>query len=183
MLISAIWVFISVATRALSNPLSDFPHSFIFGEKQPHDEPGSVDDVSLCSRTPSLSNRDRTALRYTLFAIDIICLLISNCILIAVVMNFAWHCEMIVFYGKAIRTRLEEKSIHLLEAMKRIVDLGLSISQLNSSASRMMSIMLIFFLQRTILGENSSQRSDPFPVETSSLSLSVLPHRHYFARP
>ena len=67
-------------------------------------------------------------------------------------MNFAWHCEMIVFYCKAIRTRLEEKSIHLLEAMKRIVDIGLSISQLNSSASRMMSVLIIFYLQRSILG-------------------------------
>lgn len=80
------------------------------------------------------------------------CLLISNCILVAVVMHFAWYCEMIVFYGKAIRTRLEEKSIPLLEAMKRIVDLGASISELNSSASRIMSILVIFFLQRTILG-------------------------------
>jgi hypothetical protein len=59
---------------------------------------------------------------------------------------------MIIFYCKAIRIRLEEKSIHLLEAMKRILDLGASISQLNSAASRMMSILIIFFLERTILG-------------------------------
>jgi len=59
---------------------------------------------------------------------------------------------MIVFYCKAIRLRLEEKSIHLLESMKRILDLGASISQLNSAASRMMSILIICFLERTILG-------------------------------
>lgn len=87
-----------------------------------------------------------------MFTIDIICLLISNCIHMAVVMNYACHCEMILFYCKAIRIRLEEKSIHLLEAMKRILDLGASISQLNSAASRMMSILIIFFLERTILG-------------------------------
>lgn len=134
--ISAIWVLLSISAHALSNASNDFAHSFIFGEKQPHD----------------VMSKNEKPLHFALFTIDIICLLISNCILVAVVMHFAWHCEMIIFYGKAIRTRLEEKSIHLLEAMKRIVDLGLSISQLNSSASRIMSILLIFFLQRSILG-------------------------------
>ena len=67
-------------------------------------------------------------------------------------MNYACHCEMILFYCKSIRTRLEENSIHLLDAMKQILDLGTSISQLNSAASRMMSILIIFFLERTILG-------------------------------
>lgn len=96
--------------------------------------------------------------RYILFTIDIVCLLISNCIHVAVVMNYVCHCEMIVFYCKAVRTRLEEKSIPLQEAMKRILDLGVSISQLNSSASRMMSILLIFFLERTILGRDEQRR-------------------------
>jgi hypothetical protein len=59
---------------------------------------------------------------------------------------------MIIFYCKGIRLRLEEKSIDLLESMKRILDLGASISQLNSAASGMMSILIIFFLERTILG-------------------------------
>ncbi len=90
--------------------------------------------------------------RYALFVIDIICLLISNCIHVAVVMNYVCHCEMILFYCKTIRLRLEEKSIPLLESMKRILDLGASISQLNSAASRMMSILIICFLERTILG-------------------------------
>lgn len=94
----------------------------------------------------------RKPVRYVLFVIDIICLLISNCIHMAVAMNYVCHCEMILFYCKAIRIRLEEKSIHLLEAMKRILDLGTSISQLNSAESRMMSILIIFFLERTILG-------------------------------
>jgi len=59
---------------------------------------------------------------------------------------------MIVFYCKAIRIRLEEKSIHLVEAIKRILDLGASISQLNGATSQMMSILIIVFLARTILG-------------------------------
>lgn len=95
----------------------------------------------------------RSPIRYVLFAIDVTCLLFSHCVLLAVVMNYVCHCEMIVFYCKAIRTRLEEKSIPLHEAMKRILDLGVSISQLNSSASRMMSVLLIFIMERTILGK------------------------------
>lgn len=69
-------------------------------------------------------------------------------------MNYVCHCEMIVFYCKAIRIRLEEKSIHLIEATKRILDLGVSISQLNGAASQMMSILIIVFLARTILGKD-----------------------------
>lgn len=80
------------------------------------------------------------------------CLLVSNCIHLAIVMNFVTHCEMVVFYCKAIRTHLEEKSIHLLEAMKQILDLGSSISQLNGAVSRMMSVLIVYFLERTILG-------------------------------
>jgi hypothetical protein len=48
------------------------------------------------------------------------------------------------------------RSIHLLEAMKQIVDLGVSIGQLNSAASRMMTVLLVLILQRTILGKESA---------------------------
>ena len=95
-------------------------------------------------------------MRYSLFILDIICLIVSNCINLVIVMNFASHCEMVLFYCKSIRTRLEEKSIHLLEAMKQIVDLGVSIGQLNSAASRMMTVLLVLILQRTILGKESA---------------------------
>ncbi|CAF0757967.1 unnamed protein product [Adineta steineri] len=133
MLLGSVWVLVSVATHALSNAMNDFAHTLIFHDAQFH----------VVQNKPE---------RYIFFTIDIICLLISNCIHMAVVMNYACHCEMILFYCKAIRIRLEEKSINLLEAMKRILDLGVSISQLNSAASRMMSILIIFFIERTILG-------------------------------
>lgn len=95
----------------------------------------------------------RKSVRYGLFGLDIICLLLSNCIHFAVVMNFVSHCEMIIFYCKSIRTRLEEKSIHLLEAMKQILDLGQSLSQMNSVVSRMMSLLIVYYFERTILGK------------------------------
>ncbi|CAF1040012.1 unnamed protein product [Rotaria sp. Silwood1] len=131
LLIGTFWVLTSVATHALSNAMNDFAHPLIFDKK---------------------NQLKRKSVRYSLFILDIICLLLSNCIHLAIVMNFVSHCEMVVFYCKSIRTRLEEKSIHLLEAMKQILDLGLSISQLNSAASRMMSILVVFYLERTILG-------------------------------
>ena len=124
----------------------------------------SMGTPSPCFRT-SLSSLDRVPRifdslfrdprRYIFFALDIIGRLVSNLIYFAVVMNYVCHCEMIVFYCKTIRLRLEEKSIPLLESMKRIVDLGASISQLNSAASRMISVLLIVFLARTILGRKS----------------------------
>lgn len=35
MLISAVWVVVSVGAHGLSNAMNDFAHAFIFGEKQP----------------------------------------------------------------------------------------------------------------------------------------------------
>ena len=92
-------------------------------------------------------------MKYSLFVVDILCLLVSNCVHLAIVMNFVSHCELVIFYCKAIRTRLEEKSLQLTEAMKQIIDLGSSISQLNSAVSRTMSILIVYFLERTILGK------------------------------
>ncbi|CAF1577882.1 unnamed protein product [Adineta ricciae] len=131
LLIGSIWVIVSVATLALSNAMNDFAHPLIFNRQ---------------------FQKQRTSAKYSLFVLDILCLLVSNCIHLAITMNFVSHCELVVFYCKAIRTRLEEKSIHLHEAMKQILDLGSSISQLNSAASRMMSILVVYFLERTILG-------------------------------
>lgn len=92
-------------------------------------------------------------MRYSLFTLDIVCLLLSNCVHLAIVMNFVSHCELVIFYCKSIRTRLEEKSLPLSDAMKQILDLGLSISQLNGAVSRTMSILVVYFLERTILGK------------------------------
>jgi len=130
MLVGSFWVLSSVATHALSVVVTDFNHkgilAFLIG-------PGK-------------------AMHYSLFILDIICSLIRNCVNFAVVMNFVSHCEMVIFYCKAIRTRLEEKSIPLIEAMKQILDLKSSISQLNGSVSRMMSLLIVYFIDRTILG-------------------------------
>jgi hypothetical protein len=50
--------------------------------------------------------------------IEVIALVIVNSVYLAVVINHATQCEMIIFYVNEIRTRLEEKSITLKEAMQ-----------------------------------------------------------------
>ena len=50
--------------------------------------------------------------------IQSIALVIVNSIYLAVVINHATQCELIIFYVHEIKTRLEEKSIGLKEAMQ-----------------------------------------------------------------
>jgi hypothetical protein len=55
---------------------------------------------------------------WILISLQAIALVISNSVYLAVVINFATQCEMIIFYVQEIRTRLEEKSITLKEGMQ-----------------------------------------------------------------
>ena len=50
--------------------------------------------------------------------VDIVALVIVNSVYLAVVINYATQCEMIIFYIDEVRTRLEEKSITIKEAMQ-----------------------------------------------------------------
>ncbi len=45
-------------------------------------------------------------------------LVIMNSIYLAIVINHSTQCEMIIFYVNEIRTRLEEKSVTLKDAMQ-----------------------------------------------------------------
>lgn len=47
-----------------------------------------------------------------------IALLIMNSVYLAVVINHATQCEMIIFYVNEIKTRLDEKSVTLKDAMQ-----------------------------------------------------------------
>lgn len=56
---------------------------------------------------------------YWLFLIiQAIALVLMNSIYLAVVINHATQCELIIFYVNELRSRLEEKSITLKEAMQ-----------------------------------------------------------------
>ena len=86
------------------------------------------------------------------FAVEAIALIISNSIYLAVVINHATQCEMIVFYIDEIRTRLEEKSINLKEAMQQILDIRLAIGNLNSTISTMTTLVGLTFIEKFIIG-------------------------------
>jgi hypothetical protein len=49
-----------------------------------------------------------------------VALLIMNSVYLAVVINHATQCEMIIFYVNEIKTRLDEKSVTLKDAMQVI---------------------------------------------------------------
>ena len=50
--------------------------------------------------------------------LEFIALVVLYSVYLAVVINHATQCEMIVFYVNEIRTRLEEKSVTLKDAMQ-----------------------------------------------------------------
>jgi hypothetical protein len=56
---------------------------------------------------------------YKFFAIlQGIAYIVINSVYLAILVNYSTQCELIIFYVREIRTRLEEKSISLKEAMQ-----------------------------------------------------------------
>jgi hypothetical protein len=50
--------------------------------------------------------------------LESVALVILNSVYLAVIINHSTQCEMIIFYVNEIRTRLEEKSVTLKDAMQ-----------------------------------------------------------------
>lgn len=84
--------------------------------------------------------------------IEIIALVTVNLVYLAVVINHATQCEMIILYVNEIRTRLEEKSITLKEAMQQILDIRMALGNLNSTVSKMATIVALNFVEKFIIG-------------------------------
>lgn len=79
-------------------------------------------------------------------------LVIMNSIYLAVVINHATQCELIIFFVNELRTRLEEKSITLKEAMQQLLDIRMSLGSLNSTVAKMTSLVALTFLEKVIIG-------------------------------
>lgn len=79
-------------------------------------------------------------------------LVIMNSIYLAVVINHATQCELIIFFINELRTRLEEKSITLKEAMQQLLEVRLALGSLNSTVSKMTSLVALTFLEKVIIG-------------------------------
>ena len=50
--------------------------------------------------------------------LQVVSLVVTNSVYLAVIINHSTQCEMIIFYVNEIRARLEEKSIPLKDAMQ-----------------------------------------------------------------
>lgn len=56
--------------------------------------------------------------QWTSILLEFVALVVLCSVYLAVVINHATQCEMIIFYVNEIRTRLEEKSVTLKDAMQ-----------------------------------------------------------------
>ncbi|RNA41749.1 hypothetical protein BpHYR1_040117 [Brachionus plicatilis] len=90
--------------------------------------------------------------RWAAYLVEAVALLILNSVYLAVVINHVTQCEMIIFYVNEIRTRLEEKSINLKDSMQQILDIRMAIGNLNSTVSKMTTLVTLTFLEKFMIG-------------------------------
>ena len=131
--------------------------------------------IQILSRLAFGIEQDMYKPFWVFIIIQAVALVIINSIYLAVVINHATQCELIIFYVNEIRTRLEEKSITLKDAMqvnainivwkiwfeyfcnwnvlKQILDIRLAIGSLNSTVSKMTSLVALTFLEKVIIGK------------------------------
>ena len=75
--------------------------------------------VTLCLHVyRALVTNDNLKETWPLFFIQMIALVLIYAVYLAVVINHGTQCEMIIFYVQEIRTRLNEKSITIRDAMQ-----------------------------------------------------------------
>lgn len=84
--------------------------------------------------------------------LEVVALIIVYSVFLAVVINHTTQCEMIMFYVNEIRTRLEEKSVPLKDAMQQILDIRMSIGNLNSTVAKMTTLVSLIFVEKFIIG-------------------------------
>ena len=135
--------------------------------------------IQILSRLAFGIEQDMYKPFWVFIIIQAVALVIINSIYLAVVINHATQCELIIFYVNEIRTRLEEKSITLKDAMqvnainivwkiwfeyfcnwnvlKQILDIRLAIGSLNSTVSKMTSLVALTFLEKVIIGKKKKK--------------------------
>lgn len=84
--------------------------------------------------------------------IESIALVVLYSVYLAVVINHSTQCEMIIFYVNEIRTRLEEKSVTLKDAMQQILEIRMAIGNLNSTVSKMTTLVTLIFIEKFMIG-------------------------------
>jgi hypothetical protein len=79
-------------------------------------------------------------------------IIIVNSVYLAVVINHATQVEMILLYADEIKTRMEEKSISLKNAVQQILEVRIAIGTLNSTVAKMTTLVSVTFIVKFIIG-------------------------------
>ena len=74
--------------------------------------------VQVLSRLAYGIDQDNLEPVWLFIVLQAVSLIVTNSIYLAVVINHSTQCEMIIFYVNEVRTRLEEKSITIKDAMQ-----------------------------------------------------------------
>jgi len=108
--------------------------------------------MQILSRLAFGSESDNFEPIWLFISLEAVSLIVTNTIYLAVVINHSTQCEMIIFYVNEIRSRLEEKSIALKDAMQQLLDIRIALNSLNSTAAKMTSLVSLTFLEKFIIG-------------------------------
>ncbi|GFO31984.1 hypothetical protein PoB_005848900 [Plakobranchus ocellatus] len=127
LIIGGIWVFCSGLLQCLYMWAFDFPKMPIF-------------------------ENFHASTEVILFSLEIIGRAVFDSVILAIVMNFVTQCEMIKFYVRGLVMRLQEKSTDLKTAMKDMLMLRQSLSQLNGIISKMTTLVGVILAELTVIG-------------------------------
>ena len=74
--------------------------------------------LQILSRLAFGLEKDNLKPVWLFIVLQVFSLIVTNSVYLAVIINHSTQCEMIMFYVDEVRTRLEEKSIPLKDAMQ-----------------------------------------------------------------
>ncbi|XP_046577481.1 uncharacterized protein LOC124285315 [Haliotis rubra] len=97
-------------------------------------------------------DRVKRECHWILFVFELVGRMVLNAVNLAVVVNYATQCEMILFFVRGLTLRLQEKSTDLRTAMKDVLMLRQTLSMLNGSISKMTSLTSVILAELTIIG-------------------------------
>ncbi|XP_076435524.1 uncharacterized protein LOC143275355 isoform X2 [Babylonia areolata] len=85
-------------------------------------------------------------------SIELVGRVVFNSVILAIVVNYATQCEMVMFYVKGLSLRLQEKSTDIKTAFKDTWLLRQNLSLLNGVISKMTSLALTILAELTVIG-------------------------------
>ncbi|KAI3383315.1 hypothetical protein SNEBB_010503 [Seison nebaliae] len=93
-----------------------------------------------------------TRLEWFVFFLSIFGTIINFSIPMVIIINFIIHCELLVFYMKCIRVRIECKLKTLSTIMRDIQNVQYNLNKMNRLISKMVSLVFLAAAQRFIIG-------------------------------